>query len=1034
MVIVPSQGSARHLRAALAKQGAILMPRITLLSHLIPDHTTDVANETELMTAWVHVLDEVTAEQESEKWHTLFPCQPRGNRTTWVVAQAQQLMKLRNTLEQECCYSADSEHGTIDEYESKLTTLQPAFRMKEETRQQAIEAFKTRWHALTELFSRVDRFLASDLNRIGPGAAYQKALHEKSTHNECRHYVVAGVPEISRISEKYLRSRVEAGKADLEVWVHAPETLKDTFDTFGRPLPEYWQETAIDIDDAHITRSETSADMAEAAVRLCGGYSSHQVTLVDCDGEQTPYLHLAFRSATPSWLLNAPAGRSFAVTPAAQIPKLLAEAVAEAAAAAHAPTSINAFRNLMCNVAMRRAYGMYGNVDLVMDGIQRYMIPTKVEFLLDLLNPATPLPVSSENSNAKHTLQGEEGYYEWVANYYHYAKSLHKLVSQCSVSFALAEKELSPKLLKAYAQTPVKKQIQAMTAALHAIAELQQAGHLSNEYALHMAAQAMAGVPAAEETPRENVNGSIIGWRELSYAPGTRLVLTGLHDHAVPERPQSDMLLPETLREALHLPCQKSREARDAFLLRSVLMSHSGEVRFLVAQQKEDGTPLVPSVLLLHCGGDLELLAKRAEMLFTEGSSTASIGRKPVDFAPLWKAPEYELNPGDMESIELITHDHPAVNPYALDKDGKYKSFSPSSLAEFLRCPLRFWLKMLFGWNARDRYPEDKQEPEANEYGTIMHTVLQDLVSEFKTQAAGDCAEIQTRAEELAEKELTGYYGIPQGGLSLAMKEQLQLMQKSLSTFAEQHVADLQEGWESVLFEHPFIFTYKVNAETEIDFSMKVDRVDYNPRTQEWRIIDYKTGKKKPQEKHYQKLDGHQCCFKEWMTGFPTFEAKGARAMNTYRWQEVQLPLYAFGLKELARQGTDEALNAVFSDYPGSRERLLETDYIPRVGYINIAAKEQAAFTALGFGDAEPEALGPQGMESALTCVRRAVQLIRNGECLFSAESLGLEALQYDRLADAAGNGKNKSAAIVAKGDPRTLFGLPELCADNTNE
>lgn len=1029
-VVVPSQGSAHHLRAALAQKGAILMPRITLLSHLIPNEAANVAHETEVLAAWVQVLDEVSQEADSERWHPLFPCRPRGSRTAWVLAQAQQLMKLRNTLEQECCYTKVGEHVSVDEYGNKLETLQPSFRLNEQLRLQAIDTFKARWAALTELFARVDRFLAEKLHRIGAGEAYQQALQKRGSHTERRHYIVAGVPEISRISEQYLRSRVTQDGADLEVWVHAPAALADTFDDFGRPLAEYWQEAAIDIADEHIIRCDAPADIAAEAVRLCGGCRSHQAAIVDCDGDQTPHLHLAFRAASPAWLLNAPAGRAFASTPAAQIPELLAEAVKEAEAAAHAPTSINAFRRLMCNTALRRAYGMHGNVDLVMDKIQRFMMPSKVEFLLDLLNPETPLPVSQENSDAYHLLQGKDGYYEWVAAYYRYAKSLQYLVNLCASSFAAAEAELSPKLRKAYAKTPLRKQIEAMTAALHRLAVLQQAGLLSHEYTLRMAAQAMAGVPAVEETERELSNGSIIGWRELSYAPGSRVILAGMHDHAVPERPQSDVLLPESLREALRLPNQKSREARDAFLLQSVLMTHPGEVRCLVAQQAENGMPAAPSVLLLHCGEDSERLAKRAEMLFDENSDPS--GAAPIDFAPLWTTPAHELHPGDMESIELITRGTGAVNPYALREDGTYKTFSPSSLAGFLRCPMRFWLKALFGWDAGDQYPDDKLEPEANEYGTIVHAVLQELVDEFRAQSSGDCAEIQEKAVVLAEETLRGYYGIPQGGLSLPMLEQLEMMRKSLESFAEMHATHLEEGWESVLFEHVLEFSYQADAETTIGFSMKVDRIDYNPRRQEWRIIDYKTGSKLPDEKHYQRLDGDSCLFTEWMPGFPIIaktNSKGARLF--YRWHEVQLPLYAFGLKELARLGTDEKLNAVFAAYPGSRELLSEPAYVPSVGYINIAKKGEVAYTPLGFGDEESAALGPLGMESALACVCRAVQLIRSGECLFSAESLGLEPLRFDRLADATADGKNKSAAIVRKGDPRSMFGLPELNNDN---
>ena len=65
----------------------------------------------------------------------------------------------------------------------------------------------------------------------------------------------------------------------------------------------------------------------------------------------------------------------------------------------------------------------------------------------------------------------------------------------------------------------------------------------------------------------------LMGWLELALDDAPVLLLTGMHEGAVPAGGTAHPLLPDTLRRRLGLPDSRRRQARDAFLLRVLLES-----------------------------------------------------------------------------------------------------------------------------------------------------------------------------------------------------------------------------------------------------------------------------------------------------------------------------------------------------------------------------------------------------------------------------------------------------------------------------
>ena len=129
----------------------------------------------------------------------------------------------------------------------------------------------------------------------------------------------------------------------------------------------------------------------------------------------------------------------------------------------------------------------------------------------------------------------------------------------------------------------------------------------------------------------------MMGWLELALDDAPVLLLTGMHEGAVPAGGTAHPLLPDTLRRQLGLPDSRRRQARDAFLLR-VLLESRPHVHLIAARRGADGEPQRPSRLLFLCDG--ETAARRARR-FTDGAAApiapplrARHGARPAAAAP----------------------------------------------------------------------------------------------------------------------------------------------------------------------------------------------------------------------------------------------------------------------------------------------------------------------------------------------------------------------------------------------------------------
>lgn len=1078
-VVVPTSESGRRLREYMAERAVhktLLTPEITLVNRLLAGNETKAASELETQSAWLTVLTEL-AETELTKekladtdsfWASLFPVPPRGNLQNWAETTAAQLRTFRGRLEQEM---------VADAYGEALQQLALRSKQnKEEKWQQYFEKSGQRREAIQELFNRVDERIRTVTKKMTQEEARADALAHPTHKN--KRIIFACVPEVSPQTRAYLTA-LAAAKKEIVFWVNAEDSVAPYFDSFGQPLltltakevaekqtAPYWLRREIEIPHAlrkgnptlHVTQDARTLGLQ--TVKLASHHRPDQVSVISCDSDMEAALSAAFTDGADegSWTVFAPAGRQRSSTAAACLPAQLARAVQACGNLPlyhdetgkienNEPAPLSEFEPLLRNRLMQWCFAATQRFFESLSAVATDFIPLHTDFCLDMVMQKL-LPGSlrelerllgndylmSRSADIKGALYNcaYKCYVQWVS------KRISELAAPAT--FDTGMKQLLQALyrvsLLAEAPEEMKRQAKQTATPLFKVKDHAAVAALPPQTALtllqhlvrHEAQRSVQPI-----LPKQDTHLDIPNWKEAAYMRGERLIITGMHNHSVPERPESDTYLPEALRCEIGMTSARSREARDAFLLTALLHSRpAGEVHFVLAHQQADGTPIAPSALLLRCGK--EEMARRAAYLFGDVRETT-----PAPLYEEWTLMQATPCTGERETIEMLGKTQ-EDNPYA----SPLKTFSPSALNAFLNCPLRFWLKELFSLSPSDTYQEDKVDLDAREYGNEMHEVLQKFVEKYRseqdinTQLAPleltpeTLDKVQERLGNEIEQNITEAlqkkFGNP---LSFPLKAQQDLLCANLRFVAALHAKDLLNGWVNVFCELPLTPTLALaEDEPPARFYMKADRIDYNTKLNQWRIIDYKSNDTAPDTTHYAKSKVGEAYVElmgiEESMLIPEEDEHGEPTKNTYRWNNLQLPLYAYGLRCLA-QGTpaEEASRKAWEDALQRCPEILATiteDILPELGYFNIPKNKVDATLSLlhsrrKIARSFTEPLQVEQIDNALQWVKMFCRMMRRGECLYSAESLGIK--------PNGGDFENLSPTQ----DPRSMCGLPTVNA-----
>jgi hypothetical protein len=365
--------------------------------------------------------------------------------------------------------------------------------------------------------------------------------------------------------------------------------------------------------------------------------------------------------------------------------------------------------------------------------------------------------------------------------------------------------------------------------------------------------QIMAHAAGAQiPSPRDEGQLELLGWLELPLDTAPAVIVTGFNEGNVPTSVNSDLFLPNQLRQQLDLVDNRRRYARDAYAL-SVLQASREHLTLIAGRFTADHDPLAPSRLAFAT--DQETMAQRALTYFRAATAdeTSDMSIKPLDET---------LSVGGL----VVPRPTPLSDPI--------KAISVTSFRTYLECPYRFYLQHVLRLAPID---DSAEELGPRAYGTLIHDVLsrfgQDTVRS-STDADAIDPFLQRTLDELVTAQL-GNNRLP------AVEVQIAQARHRLQAFAEWQAQRARDGWQIVHTEtsggdQPA--RLHLESGRSVDLHGRIDRIDR--RGDQWAILDYKTGDaaRSPQETH----------------------------LRGGKWIDLQLPLYIHLADTLGIRGSIE--------------------------------------------------------------------------------------------------------------------------------
>jgi hypothetical protein len=283
----------------------------------------------------------------------------------------------------------------------------------------------------------------------------------------------------------------------------------------------------------------------------------------------------------------------------------------------------------------------------------------------------------------------------------------------------------------------------------------------------------------------------------------------------------------------------------------------------IVPRMKPDGSPAVPSRLLLRRNPDELVRAARAFFATPEPATAAAT------------APAV--------SSRLVVPEPPAGV-------AGVTSMRVTEFRDYLACPYRYWLRHRLRLAA---VTDGALELGPADFGTLIHECLDRFA---KREELTRCTDGDTLAAELSgilDIFVRFRYG---PGAAPAVAVQTELARRRLVIFAHAQARRAAAGWTIHLTEH-----HVKNATLDVDgmpvsLAARIDRIDHHPESGRWQVLDYKTSAR------------------------GRLPAQSHRSRD--RWTDLQLPLYRHLLSEVPGIGDHALVDVGYFNVPARVEEI----------------------------------------------------------------------------------------------------------------
>ncbi|MDA1113938.1 MAG: PD-(D/E)XK nuclease family protein [Planctomycetota bacterium] len=669
-----------------------------------------------------------------------------------------------------------------------------------------------RWEVLANLQERFVKIL-EECACGDPHFMRLQALKAGRVENLKGALVVLGLPEANALQRGLLKTM----DASWTCLIAAPEELADHFDELGFVEPSAWQERPLSIEPQRVHICADAKQQAEEVLTCLrtsrGTFAAEEITLGVLEAAHLPALESAL--AKEGVGVHAPNGLHGSRTPPAHLLRAIAawlqnpKAEELAAVLRHPDMEVRLGEELEQPVDAA-ALDAYRSEHLALEVGPNWLSPNE-ECTVSVVQHATIRKQSAVVWKLTESLRGPALtaadwaplLVDWLSMIYASKELDRSQESDRRLGSAL---EACAKALMAWSTLPTKGATTFRLTGAEAIRLLLR--DLSN-----------TEVPPGRS---EETSMDAVGWLELPLDDAPALLLTDFQEGHAPAVLRGSALLDSTLRKQLQMPDDITRWARDRYLVEWLLHSRGEKnwPQIFLCRRDLDGSPLQPS-RFLFLGEEEQVIAQSCALF---AANVVEESRRGVEL------PTAVAFPGPQEGLEYET-----------------ETFSCSRLNGYLSSPYSYYLKHVLRLNDAD---DRARELDPLHFGVLLHDVLEHFGSDETLRELQDAEEIRKAVVGFLHEEAAKRYGEQPRSLV-----QLQLIQAEhrLALFAQEQAKVRAEGWEIHAVEwSPEGKSVPLEFEAEsFRVGGRIDRIDrrVHGASVEWRIIDYKSGDKKREQK-----------------------------------------------------------------------------------------------------------------------------------------------------------------------------------------
>jgi ATP-dependent helicase/nuclease subunit B len=655
-VLVPTTGAGRRLRFEVVKAASesgrgLLAPIITTPMGLLAlSAGKKVSAQTDALLAWAQVISRVSVAE--------YPVLLSG-----FSDHRDSSLHIGQSLWDLCSLLA----------EVGLTPASPEII-------RACPHQEDRWQEMESLYEQYLNCL-ENAGLADANAARITAAKASLAPPNIRSVIVAGVPDLNRISQQHLEN-LEATDVSVTVLVDAPDCDEARFDPWGRPDVETWPQRALPLRLDDILVAADPSSEADIVASLLGPDAVAAVCAADAD--IIPFHDRALRQH--GLKPYDPAGKSLASFECATLSRLWlsfcsSDRLGELRTLAEHPVFLQA----LCRASRLGPAATLAALDEARTEMLIETLADAAAYFDERMSATGRRPRVAALTAGAQKLRKKFGASRSpsdLSGFLHFVYGSRQVLSGSGEAEALAS--LSG-LLRAILESPL------------------YTGNVGEA----VFCEEMKSVAIFER--RSGTEIELNGWLEAPWLPQSALVLSGCTEGALPARVSAHPFLPDSLRRALGMQSNALRFARDTYLLHCLLATREpGAVKLTLCRTGADGEPAKPSRLLFRCT-DAELRS-RVMSIFSPGVSLRT------------------------------AHARERAWPLEIPQRPAPTSLRVTAFGDYLKCPLRFYFRHVL--HMREFDPQ-KTEMNAIDFGIVLHKTVENFANEETIRESRDSAAIE---------------------------------------------------------------------------------------------------------------------------------------------------------------------------------------------------------------------------------------------------------------------------------------------------